>query len=239
MIIGPVDFAKELLFPRRCPVCDDAVKGGLCCTRCREVLSKVRPPYCISCSKHVSSQQNALFCYDCAKVHKNFDRGYALFEYASAHDSIHMFKNRGRCEYADYYADCIWENYEEEIRKMEADALIPIPMHPDKMRKRGYNQATLLAKALEKKCKIPVREDILYRRRKTTVQKHLNHAERQNNMKKAFHIAQNDVKLSNIILIDDVYTTGSTINEAAGLLKECGVSNVYFIAIAIGYGREA
>ena len=104
------------------------------------------------------------------------------------------------------------------------------------MRSRGYNQASLLAEEISKGCNIPVREDILVRTQKTASQKTLDHAERQNNMKKAFHMVQNDVKLKTIILVDDVFTTGNTLNAAAKELKRGGVNKVFFITLAIGKG---
>ena len=83
---------------------------------------------------------------------------------------------------------------------------------------------------------IPVYTNLLLRVKNTTPLKQLNPAERQNNLKKAFNIAENDVKLSTIILIDDIYTTGSTMDEAADVLLRHGVQRVYFITLACGAG---
>ena len=114
--------------------------------------------------------------------------------------------------------------------------MVPIPLHTSKLRSRGYNQATLLAEEISKGTGIPVREDILIRVRKTASQKKMDHITRQNNMKKAFHMVKNDVKLKTIILVDDVFTTGNTIESAAAELKRGGVEKVFFIALAIGKG---
>lgn len=227
------------MYPRRCPVCDEPVrvKERLICEECKNAFVRVPPPRCCKCGKHVDAAENHMFCFDCARTPRRYERGFALYEYASVHDSIHMFKNRGRPEYADYYALVMAEVLGDKIKAMGADAIVPIPLHPSKLRKRGYNQAALLARRLGELCKIPVREDVLLRVQKTTVQKHLSHTERQNNMKKAFHIGENDVKLNNIILIDDVYTTGNTIDAAAEVLLRAGVKKVFFITLAIGHGR--
>ena len=220
-------------------MCDEPVRVSerLICEECKGAFVRVKPPRCIKCGKHVDAGSNNMFCFDCARMPRCFERGIALYEYASVHDSIHMFKNMGRPEYADYYAEEMEEVLGDKIRAMEADAIIPIPLHPSKLKKRGYNQAALLARRLGELCKIPVREDVLFRVQKTTVQKHLSHTERQNNMKKAFHISENDVKLYNIILIDDVYTTGNTIGAASELLLRAGVKKVFFVTLAIGNGR--
>ena len=213
------------------------MRDRLICEECETAFVRVKPPRCIKCGKHVDAGENHMFCLDCARMPRHFERGVALYEYASVHDSVHMFKNKGRPEYADYYALAIEEMLGAKIKEMEADAIVPIPLHPSKLKKRGYNQAALLARRLGELCKIPVREDILVRVQKTTVQKHLSHTERQNNMKKAFHICENDVKLNNIILIDDVYTTGNTIDAAAEVLLRAGARKVFFVTLAIGNGR--
>ncbi len=124
----------------------------------------------------------------------------------------------------------------EEIGKMNAEAIVPVPLHRDKLIYRGYNQAAILAKEISDYHNIPLREELLIRVRKSEDQKKLDVFQRQNNLKKAFHIAQNDVKLKDIIVVDDVYTTGSTINTISSLLKEHGAENVYFLTLAIGKG---
>ncbi len=124
----------------------------------------------------------------------------------------------------------------EEIGRMNAEAIVPVPLHRDKLIYRGYNQAAILAKEISDYHNIPLRDDVLIRVRKSEDQKKLDVFQRQNNLKKAFHIAQNDVKLKDIIVVDDVYTTGSTISTISSLLKEHGAENVYFLTLAIGKG---
>ena len=110
---------------------------------------------------------------------------------------------------------------------------MPIPLHPRRLEKRGYNQAGVLAEALGKKLGIPEDEKNLKRRKNTKPQKELNHRERQKNMKNAF-IVRKKLKEENILLVDDIYTTGSTIEEAAKELKKAGAQNIFFLTIAIG-----
>ena len=118
-----------------------------------------------------------------------------------------------------------------QITGWKPQALIPIPVHKSRLKQRGYNQAAVLALELSKLIDVPVREDILQRSEKTRVQKELSAGERQNNLKKALNIANFDVKLKNIVLIDDIYTTGSTINAAASGLRMAGVANIYYAVI--------
>ena len=122
------------------------------------------------------------------------------------------------------------------IRSVSPDVLVPVPLHKKKLSKRGYNQAACLARALGKNMQLPVDEKLVKRVRNTAPMKRLNPAERQNNLKKAFKIVRNDVKLNTIVIIDDIYTTGTTLDEIAALLKEHGVSKVYCVTLACGSG---
>ena len=230
-------FLKDIVFPMHCPICDCIVvrKKGLICSECKDIPRLVKAPRCVICGKHIEDMA-VEYCRDCSGLKRSFDRGVSLYEYSSVHDSVFAFKNMGRPEYAEFYGQEILHWLGPVIRNMSADALIPIPLHASKERKRGYNQATLLAKEISKGCNIPVREDVLKRTRKTGAQKKMDHATRQNNMKKAFHMVQNDVKLKTVILVDDVFTTGKTLEEAAAELKRGGVNKVYFVALAIGKG---
>ncbi len=228
---------KDLLFPMHCPICDCIIerKKGLICPECKDVPRLVKAPRCACCGKHLERAET-VYCRDCSGLKRSFDKGIALYEYSSVHDSVFAFKNMGRAEYAEFYGREILRWLQPSIMNMRADALIPIPLHASKMRKRGYNQASLLAEEISKGCGIPVREDILKRVKETDAQKKMDHATRQNNMKKAFHMVQNDVKLKTVILVDDVFTTGKTLEEAAAELKRGGMDKVYFVALAIGKG---
>ena len=120
------------------------------------------------------------------------------------------------------------------VKGIKPDALIPIPLHRARRISRGYNQAEILAKAMGECLGIRVETLLLKRRKNTVPQKKLNPEERQNNLKRAFIIARNDVKLERVVLVDDIYTTGITMNEAARVLKEAGVKEVYFVTLACG-----
>lgn len=232
-----IERIKDFFFPRHCPICDTVLKQGCgyICPECRKIPRIVKAPRCVSCGKHLE-QEETVRCRDCSGLQKYYDKGFALYEYASVHDSVFRFKNGGRAEYASFYGEEIRRYLLSSVRELKADALVPIPLHRSKLLKRGYNQATLLAKEISMGTGVPIREDLLERVKKTDAQKKMNHADRQNNMKKAFHMVQNDVKLNTVILVDDIYTTGSTIDEAAKTLLNSGVKKVYFVALACGEG---
>ncbi|MBR4581299.1 MAG: ComF family protein [Lachnospiraceae bacterium] len=228
--------AGQIFFPVHCPICDRAQpRGQRICPECKDIPRIVPNPKCIKCSKHIS-KPGEIYCYDCLRNPREFDRGFSLFEYASVHDSISTFKNLGRPEYGIYYGQVLGGYFKEELEKLHADALIPIPLHREKYRLRGYNQAEILADEIGKIISVPVYTSVLLRPNKTKVQKNLGRSERRNNMKKAFHIAENDVKLKTVILVDDIYTTGSTIGAAAAVLKTVGAERIFFVTLATGRG---
>lgn len=119
----------------------------------------------------------------------------------------------------------------------DADVIIPVPLHPTRLRNRGYNQSEVLARALSEKCGIPVRTDILRRIRKTRQQSKLSHAKRRNNLKNAFVAVQNISGLR-VLLLDDVITTGSTVCACAEALRAAGAADVHAISIAGVHARH-
>lgn len=227
----------QLVYPLRCPVCDQIVTpyGEKICLECMKKLQYIEPPYCLKCGKKLEDEEQE-FCRDCAKKTHFFLRGRALYGYDSVAKSIYRLKYGNRREYASFYGEDVARYLGEFIRRIQPDGLIPIPLHAARKRKRGYNQAKLLADAISYYTGVPVYDKIVVRIRNTVPLKKLNPVERQNNLKKAFIIRGNDVKLKTVILIDDIFTTGSTIDEVAKVLLEAGVERIYFITLACGNG---
>ena len=227
----------DLFYPRRCPVCDRAVSpfGSLICETCKNEFTYIKQPYCMKCGKELT-EETAEYCGDCMRRRHFFDSGRALFSYKSAADSIYRFKYKGRQEYGAYYAVCMSKQLGRWIASCRPEALVPVPIHASKRRARGYNQADVLARELGRVMGIPVESDLIQRVRKTAPMKDLPLAERQNNLKRAFKICRNDVKLDTVIIVDDIYTTGSTIDAMSCELRRAGVKRIYFATLAIGNG---
>ncbi len=122
------------------------------------------------------------------------------------------------------------------IKERGIQAVVPIPLSGKRRRQRGFNQAELVARKVAKRMNLPVYGRLLIRTRDTKAQKGLNDQERKNNLKRAFKTRKNKVQLNHILLIDDIYTTGSTMNEAAKELKRAGAEQVYCLSISIGRG---
>ena len=227
----------ELVFPRRCPVCDDIVKpwGELCCPECKKKLQYLGDTFCVKCGKGLSKSETE-YCVDCRKYPHKFCRGRSLYRYESVAGAMFRFKYHGRQEYAEFWGEELYRHLGRDILAMKPDAIVPVPLHKSRLKERGYNQAALLGKALAKRMDIPCLEKIVVRSKKTIAQKQLNYTERQNNLKKAFKLSVNDVKLETVIIIDDIYTTGSTVDALAEVFLKQGVKKIYVITLAAGIG---
>lgn len=233
----------DIIYPRRCPVCGDIVipRGELICSSCENTFQLVTEPRCKKCSKPMDNEEKE-YCHDCGKNKHHYIKGFSVWVYNEAmKKSIADFKYKGRKEYADYYVAKVIEQYSEHIKKVNPDILVPIPIHAKKERQRGYNQAGILAKAIGSKLNIPVSLHLLQRDKYTLPQKQLNNTERLKNLEKAFSFSKKDfekieLSIHKIMLIDDIYTTGSTIEACTKILNEQGIKEVYFISLCIGKG---
>ncbi len=209
--------------------------GEYICPSCTEMWKPIKSPYCRKCGKPLRDERQE-YCPDCSERKHFYREGRALYEYPDIKRSIYRFKYKGRKEYGEFYGKKMAEYLGAVICLWHPDALVPVPLHRIRKRERGYNQAEVIARSLGKELGIPVNTSLIKRVKKTTPQKCLNRQMRQNNLKRAFKIDQNDVKLDTIIIIDDIYTTGSTVDAMAAVLQEAGIRDIYFISLAVGRG---
>ena len=202
----------SVLYPRRCPVCHGIVtpKGGFICPCCLKKVSFVKEPVCLRCGKEIAAKEIE-YCYDCSRHRRSFEQGIALAVYDDVMRlSLRRFKNNGRVEYANWYAQMLWERYADKLMALGADALIPVPLHKSRRCERGYNQAEILARRLGRYLNLPVWPDALRRPHKTVAQKYLGAGERNRNLESAFAPGRQPVSGAEVILVDDIYTTGGT-----------------------------
>ena len=206
----------KLFFPDRCPLCD-----------------RVRPfsqsGFCPACSERLEKAKE--FNKDEAD-RKYYDDGMSLYTYESIRKSIYRFKYMNRLEYAKVYAMEADKEVSDWLLSTKADVLIPVPLHKKRLMDRGYNQARELALEISKKTGIPVNETCIKRVVNTAPLKLLNKEERGINMKKAFIVVENVVNFRRVVIIDDIFTTGSTINEISRELKASGVEKVFFLTLS-------
>ncbi len=236
-------FIVNLLYPRRCPVCGGIVfpEKDLIHPSCVPRLSPVKSPSCKKCGKEVISEQ-AEYCYDCSRHPKTFECGMALLNYnEAAKSSMAAIKYKNRREYLDFYADALDYRFRKTVLRLRPDVLIPVPVHPSRRRKRGFNQAEELAVRLSLRWNIPVDKKLLIRKKKTAPQRELNPEERLKNLREAFAVSGEYGKTAGIpetvLLVDDIYTTGSTAEACARALRKVGVKRVFVVVICIGAGR--
>lgn len=226
----------SVLFPRRCAICDRTIAGNrTVCDGCSKGIKLIEDPTCMKCGKTLVSEEE-LFCYDCKRTYKAYDRGFAVFEYSYIKNSLYRFKYASRAEYSRFYAEKTIEKYGDLMVRLGIEAFIPVPIHRKRQEARGYNQSYEYAKVLSELTHIPVDSKLILRQINTIPLKKLRPNERQKNLKKAFKLNRNDVKFRRVCIVDDIYTTGATISSIAELLKSAGVTEVYFMAIAIGTG---
>lgn len=224
------------LFPRRCPICHEVVedRGELACKICRTKLHYVGEVTCRKCGKPILLESEE-YCSDCQTKKHMFVQGRAPFVYDKwMKASIARYKYGGRKEYAGFYAEEILRKYAKEIIRWKAEVFIPIPLHCSRRRERGFNQAELLAKELAKRSGLPVDSGVLMRVKKTTAQKKLGDKDRMQNLRGAFAVKKQIFPYKTVILVDDIYTTGSTMDEACRVLIENGVQKIYFLSICVG-----
>lgn len=233
----------DIIYPVRCPICMEIVtpKGKRICPNCKERLPYIQEPRCLKCSKPLEVEEKE-YCSDCECKNFHFNRGYAVWVYNKAMmQSVSAFKYKSKKEFADFYTEEIITLYKKQLLKLNLDGIIPVPLHRTKYRERGYNQAFLLAKGIGEELDIPVLNDLLIRTKKTVPQKNLNDMERLHNLKEAFQYNKESKSafrsdLSRVLLVDDIYTTGCTIEACTNVLKENGMKEVYFMVLCIGKG---
>lgn len=227
----------RLLYPRRCPVCGEVVAGErLICRVCKEKVQPIGEPKCKKCGKPLESVERE-YCSDCEKGEHDFDEGRGVFFYDRImRNSILRFKEQGQREYGEFYAKAMAVYCEDLIRFWDPQGVIPIPVSGKKRRKRGFNQAEDLAVHLCRELNLALYPDLLRKTKDTVSQKKLDAAGRKQNLQEAFEGKEGDWGLRRILLVDDVYTTGSTMDAASREARKHGVKEVYFVTVCIGRG---
>ncbi|MBL1320639.1 MAG: ComF family protein [Methylophaga sp.] len=206
-------------------MCGSSSGNDCLCQACSEQL----PLLGHACPRCASPLQQTMLCGHCLNKPPEQDASFSLFRYRSPIDRLIVdLKYHDTLVLSQFFAT----QMAEQLKKRPLpQLLIPIPLHPRRLRERGYNQSLELAKQLSKQLNIPVRHDILMRIKDTPPQASLPFAERKNNMKKAFQINNTNIP-NHIALIDDVLTTGHTVNFAAKVLHEMGVKTIEVWTIA-------
>lgn len=249
------ELLSSLLFPPRCPVCDEIltpeeVEKGIHLT-CESKFYSINGAVCMHCGKPIGSrnpkqenikfdiEQTREYCYDCIAKgyhrHSCITQAKALYVYKGViKQTMYRFKYSNKREYASFFAKQAMKEYGVWMRQKGIEVIIPVPMYKKKQRRRGYNQAESFAKELSCITGVPYVVDLVRRVRNTTPQKGLTEKERKNNLEKAFQIRENVVQYTCAMVVDDIYTTGSTAEAVARELIKQGTHRVYLLTICIG-----
>jgi len=218
--------AVDLLFPPRCAVCGHL--ESFLCPDCRSALPRAGPPRCVICWQPTSGGA----CHRCEESRPSFDglRSAFVFE-GGARDIVHKLKYQNQSVLAAPMADLLFDLLADS--PLPADVLVPVPLFLRRKRVRGYNQSALLAQALARPLGLPVNEKTLGRTRNTASQaRTANSDERRANVRDAFVCKDGSLTGKQVLLIDDVSTTGATLDACARALRRGGAGSVWALTFA-------
>lgn len=228
------------LFPPRCPVCGELriPWESSTCPECVGRLRLITGPVCMRCGRELSDDRKE-YCGRCEEKQMSFDRNFAVWQYEKwMKKSIADFKYNGRKENGSFYVQHMAHTYGRQLLRYGVTALIPVPISSKRRRFRGFNQAELLAEGLAEVLGIEV-FPLLRRVKHTLPQSGLTPEERKKNLAGSF--AWNE-KLADslqslpetVALVDDIFTTGTTMEACTNVLRENGIHTVYGVCICIG-----
>jgi ComF family protein len=159
-------------------------------------------------------------------------RALGAFE-GSLQAAIHRWKYEGKTHLTSFFAEWMAEGLNRYWELHSLDLLIPVPLHPQRLRERGFNQALLLVKELSRRTDTPYLKTILKKRKPTLPQVNLTGVEREKGLRGAFHVTEKEeLSGKSVLLVDDVYTTGATVNECSKVLVRGGAKKVNVLTLA-------
>ena len=220
----------NLLFPQVCLNCNERLQSaGIICSSCEQKFSELEH-ICEVCG---SPNQNYK-CKVCGKIEFYFDKARSVFKLNNLlRNLIHNFKYEEFTKIGRYLGCKAVSYLQQEKPFAKIDYIIPVPLHKVKKRKRGFNQAKIISDVIAKNLKLQYKQDILQRQKFTKTQTKLSRQERKQNVRKAFSVKYPElIRNKNILVVDDVFTTGSTVNSIAETLKKCNVNRVFVLTIA-------
>lgn len=220
-------FLIDIIFPNRCPVCNKVIRWDkLVCKKCESELPFINEPLCEKCGKD--------FCLDHSIL--AFEKIYCLMYFDGVcKDAIYRFKKGSLYNFGEYSAEKLCDILVQKGLSKDIDVCTAVPMSQIQTAIRGYNQAEILAHYIAKNLDLNENYMLLIHKEDNEVQHYLNANERRERANKVFCLPQKDkcdLSGKTVLLCDDVYTTGSTMNSCARLLKESGAKTVICVAIA-------
>jgi len=238
-----MELAQKLLaelFPSRCLLCHKTVSTKVenpnieICAPCLQALPD-NTPCCSRCALPLAEEViGEVMCGRCIKKLPKYDYLHSPFKYQDEIIGlIHQLKFADKISYARTIGELLLLQYAEKIKHQHGkpDWIIPVPLHTKRLKQRGYNQSTEIARVLSKNESILIAHDAVERVKATQEQKGLSARQRQSNIKGVFKVIET-AQCKHILILDDVVTTGATVNELATVLKKSGVEKVGVLSIA-------
>jgi ComF family protein len=227
----------QFLLPAQCHCCEKFLDEGQegICSDCLSKINWIEPPFCSVCgTPFLSKEVKGHSCGHCLTQKKYFRMARALGAYnGSLQEAIHRWKYQGKTTLTSFFGKWMAEGISHYWDPHLFDLLIPVPLYPRRLRERGFNQALLLVKDLSRRTGIPYRKRALRKRNPTVPQVNLSGVEREKEVRGSFHmIGKKEVEGKTILLVDDVYTTGATVNECSKVLMAGGAKRVDVLTLA-------
>ena len=232
--------ALDLVYPRNCQLCHVPLaepETGVICRACTGKVRFIEPPFCGRCALPFAGEPAEVYrCGHCAELEFDFSRAVAACTAEGvAREVIHRFKYGRQLYFARHLEEWLIGAAWRWIDWEPIGAIVPVPLHPRKQRDREFNQAEILAQALGQAMTKPVAVRALRRVRDTATQTRLDAKERAANLRGAFAARQADaVAGQRVVLVDDVFTTGATLDSCAKVLRAAGAVEVIALTVARG-----
>lgn len=229
----------NLLYPAMCRVCSKKINAfdRNICASCAKKIKERIPPFCAKCGKQLEGEPELIAeCPDCKKHTPCFDRAWSACHYNEPlKNLIHDFKYKKVSSLSVDFTVLIIDFMKKYDAGKDCQVILPIPMHPNRLFKREINHSDALAQNLAKKLNIPYSRNALKKTKNTLFQSKLKRKARIENLRSSFSIKDDSaIRDKNILLVDDLLTTGSTVNECSKILKNSGAKHVEVITLARG-----
>ena len=231
----------DAVYPPRCHICHDFLQcgqpengSGFFCQACSDDFNPITSPICPVCSAPLDASQEDHWCEDCLRKRPHYEATHACYLYDGAvMDVIHQFKYGAKSYLSESLGPLFAQFTGNLFLKSDKLLTMPVPLHPKRLRERGFNQSLLLARHVAVQLGTDLDFLSLRRIKYTSPQTGLGKEERRKNVRNAFQLTHSEaVKGKTVLLVDDVATTGNTLNECARILKKSGSRDVFCLVLA-------
>jgi competence protein ComFC len=230
----------DLVYPQHCPLCQKPLgreEKGICAD-CWRTLAFLLAPFCPYCKSFLENEE-IVFEHRCPYLSKPEERKILAVISLGTFDDyykklIHRFKYDRKIPLGNRLAQSLGQAVAQDEDFANCDLVIPVPLHRARHRERGFNQSEILAEGVSQAIDLPLVKEILKRKKNTKDQTYLNAQQRAENVRDAFVVIQPEkVKDKKVILVDDVITTGATLNECARMLEKAGAKRIFAVTLAV------